>query len=389
MAVSAVHRVFLLVFLLSLLPLSSPAEEGKGCTEKPPRGRSLIITCNNTLSEERKQDIQAKTTVLLVPLLYLVAFIVGFPANLLALWVLIFRTKKFPSTILLINLTSCDLLLLLLLPFRIIYHFQGNDWNFGEFLCRLVMALFYGNMYGSILCLALIAVDRYVALVHPFGAKTLRSKKTSVYMSLAVWAMVLVAAAPLLASRQSYKLKDLSITTCHDALPKDEQESYFLPYFATLFFLCFLLPLLVVTFCYSAVLRTLVLAGHRYAHAVRVTVLVLVVFVGCFLPSNVLLLMHYSTSFLLKGMSDKGEALYVPYMISLAISTFNSCIDPFIFYYVSEDFREKARKVLCLASESFDSSSSGNQVSYSSGTSKSKITLLSSKTTGLSECATV
>lgn len=295
------------------------------------------------------------------------------------------------------NLTCCDLLLLLMLPLRIIYHFQGNNWTFGEETCRLLIALLYGNIYGSVICLALIAVDRYVALVHPFGAKTLRSYKTSILMSMMVWTVVVIAAVPLLASRQSYLINNLSIITCHDALPAKEQENYFLPYFASLFFLCFLLPLFVVVFCYSAILRTLVAAGARYAHATRVTALMLVVFIICFLPSNILLLMHYS-QFLYthNGMKDYDDAdaeevqgsydnynrLYVPYMISLAISTFNSCIDPFIFYYVSEDFREKARKLLCCSKTSYESSSGS-----SSGTMRSKVTLLSmsGKTKGLSK----
>lgn len=315
----------------------------------------------------------------------------GFPSNLLALWVLLFRTKKFPSTILLVNLTCCDLLLLLMLPFRIIYHFQGNNWMFGEGSCRLLIALFYGNMYGSVVCLALIAVDRYVAVVHPFGARMLRSVKTSMLMSVIVWTMVLIAAVPMLASRQSYFIKDLSITTCHDALPEEEQKKYMMPYFATLFFLCFLIPLFVVVFCYSAVLRTLVAAGARYTHATRVTALILVVFIVCLLPSNVLLLMHYSKWLYspksTKGhdcSSDNSDQLYVPYMISLAISTFNSCIDPFIFYYVSEDFRGKVRKLLCCTKNSYESSSGS-----SSGTTRSKVTLLSEKSKGLSEKDTI
>ncbi|XP_022539748.2 proteinase-activated receptor 4 [Astyanax mexicanus] len=378
-------RPNLLVLLLVLLSLcTASSQASRNFTGGPARGRSLPLDFNNSLPEEQKKVFQASTMVLVVPLLYLFAFIVGLPANLLALWVLLFRTKKFPSTILLVNLTCCDLLLLLMLPFRIVYHFQGNDWNFGEPFCRFVISIFYGNMYGSVICLMLIAVDRYVALVHPFGAKTFRSRKTSMYMSLVVWAMVLVAAGPLLASKQSYTLSNLPITTCHDAHPETQQKSYFLPYFATLFFLCFLLPLLLVVFCYASVLRTLMTAGSRYAHAVRVTILILVVFVVCFLPSNVLLLLHYSASYLLRGYRDIGNALYVPYAISLAISTYNSCIDPFIFYYVSEDFREKARRVLCLVSESSESTS-GKQVSDSSGTSRSKVTLLSkfSKSTEL------
>lgn len=353
----------------------------------------LYRDCNTTLHEKEKKEIQAATTVLLVPLLYLISFVFGLPANLLALWVLLFRTKKFPSTILLVNLTCCDLLLLLMLPFRIVYHFQGNDWKLGEVFCRLLIAVFYGTMYGSVVCLALIAVDRYVALVHPFGAKTLRSRRTSIVMSMIVWIVVVIAAAPLLASRQSYEISDLSITTCHDAIPEEQQKNFILPYFSTLFFFCFLLPLVVVVLCYSAVLRTLVAAGARYAHATQVTALMLVVFIVCLLPSNILLLLHYSKllyphekdyddSEELDSSKEKYNHLYVPYMISLAISTFNNCIDPFIFYYVSQDFREKARKLLSCSRTSYQSSSGS-----SSGTMRSKVTLLSmtKKTNGLSE----
>ncbi|XP_026766460.3 proteinase-activated receptor 4 [Pangasianodon hypophthalmus] len=388
--------LFVLISILSLAPVSSTTTTN--CSSIRPRTFNIIYSgCNATIRGKEKDEIQAATTVLLVPLLYLVSFVFGFPANLLALWVLLFRTKKFPSTILLVNLTCCDLLLLLMLPFRIIYHFQGNNWMFGEASCRLLIALFYGNMYGSVICLALIAVDRYVALVHPFGAKTLRSHKTSILMSVMVWIMVVVAAVPLLTSRQSYFISNLSITTCHDALPEEEQENYFVPYFATLFFLCFLLPFFVVVVCYSAVLRTLVAAGARYTHAARVMALVLVVFIVCLLPSNILLLMHYSKSLFkhdgmkdyddpdaeeVAGSNDNYSRLYVPYMISLAISTFNSCIDPFIFYYVSEEFRKKARMLLCC-SKTFYESSSGS----STGTMRSKVTQLSmlGKTKGLSE----
>ncbi|XP_030640771.1 proteinase-activated receptor 4 [Chanos chanos] len=374
------RALFLLLFLFPITHQSSPSSEEE-CSRTSGRQRSFkLVTdgCNFTLNEKQKVEIQASTTVLVVPFLYLVAFIVGLPANLLALWVLLFRTKKMPSTILLINLTSCDLMLLLVLPFRIVYHFSGNDWSFGEAFCRMITALFYGNMYGSVLCLMLIAMDRYVALVHPFGAKTFRSQRTSFFMSLSVWVVVAAAMAPLLASRQSYLLNEPPITTCHDALPAEEQEKFFMPYFITLFSVFFLLPLVLILFCYGAVVYTLVTGGRRFAHAIGVTVLVLLVFIVCLLPSNLLLLLHYSDSYL----TGDGDDLYVPYMISLAVSTFNSCFDPFIFYYVSEDFRGKVRQALCCQKASADSSS-GHQASYS-GT---KVTLLSKsiRTTGSTE----
>nr|XP_046262191.1 proteinase-activated receptor 4 [Scatophagus argus] len=368
--------VSLLSSLCSVSPSFRPPDECSGMSVRL-RAFKLKTNCNfTTLKDKQLKEIQAPTTNLYLPVLYLLAFIVGLPSNLLALWVLLFRTKPLPSTMLLVNLTVTDCLLLLALPFRIVYHFRGNHWELGEPFCRVVMAMFYGNMYGSVLCLSLVALDRYIALVHPFGAKTLRSRRTSLYMTAAVWVVVLAAMLPLLVSQQTYVLDELQITTCHDALPEEEQENFFLPYFATLFTLCFLLPFMVMLFCHVAVLRTLLAEGKRYGHAIRVTVLVLLVFIVCLIPSNILLLLTYSDS----SLDGDGEDLYVPYMVSLAVSTFNSCIDPFIFYFVSADFREKARSVLCCHGDPEDkpSLSLGNNVSYSSSSSglRSKVTLL-------------
>lgn len=359
---------YLLVSVCSVSPSSHTADE---CSSMSVRLRAfrLKTNCNvSTLKEKQLKEIQAPTTNLYLPVLYLLAFIVGLPSNLLALWVLLFRTKPLPSTMLLINLTVADCLLLLVLPFRIVYHFRGNHWELGEPFCRIVTAMFYGNMYGSVLCLAFVALDRYIALVHPFGAKTLRSRRMSLYMTVAVWVVVLAAMLPLLVSRQTYQLDELQITTCHDALPEEEQENYFLPYFATLFTFCFLLPFLVVLYCHGAVLRTLLAEGKRYGHAIRVTVLVLLVFIVCLLPSNILLLLTFADS----SLDGDGEDVYVPYMVSLAVSTFNSCIDPFIFYFVSVEFREQAKGALCCHGDSTNKRSSlGNKVSYSSPSSSS------------------
>ncbi|XP_029962257.1 proteinase-activated receptor 4 [Salarias fasciatus] len=365
--------VSLLSSVYCVTPTPRPAD---GCSSMSVRLRAfrLMAACNfTTLKEKQLKEIQAPTTNLYLPMMYLLAFCVGLPSNLLALWVLVVRTKRLPSTTLLINLSVADCLLLLMLPFRISYHFRGNHWELGEPFCRVVMAMFYGNMYGSMWCLALVAFDRYIALVHPFRARTLRTRRVSLYMTATVWLVVLAAMLPLLVSRQTYRLDDPQITTCHDALPEEEQQNFFLPYFASLFGFCFVLPFVTVVYCHCAVLHTLLAEGKRYGRAIRVTVLVLLVFIVCLLPSNILLLLTYTDS----DMDGDGEDLYVPYMVSLAVSTFNSCIDPFIFYYVSEEFRQKANNVLCCRDDPEGKSSSTGQNVSSSSSQRSKSTLLS------------
>ncbi|XP_077429822.1 proteinase-activated receptor 4-like isoform X2 [Vanacampus margaritifer] len=371
--------VWLLWSVLGVSSLSSagPAEECSGMSMRL-RAFRLRVSCNaTTLSDKQLEEIQAPTTTLYLPALYLLALAAGLPANLLALWILAFRSKRLPATVLLINLTAVDSLLLLALPFRIAYHFRGNHWDLGEPLCRTVTAVFYGNMYGSVLCLALVALDRYVALVHPFGARSLRGRRTSLQMTAAVWVAVAAAMLPLLMSQQTYALDRPDITTCHDALPQREQENFFLPYFAALFTLGFLLPFAVIVFCHCGVLRALLVEGERYAHAVRVTLLVLLVFVVCMLPSNVLLLLTYAAD----G-HGAGQDVYVPYMLSLAVSTFSSVADPFIFYYVSADFRDKAKSALCGRRGAPPTARPPNKASYSSSSPgpRTKVTLLSIST---------
>ncbi|KAK7916051.1 hypothetical protein WMY93_011812 [Mugilogobius chulae] len=267
---------------------------------------------------------------LLLPLVQILVLVLALPANLLALWILLFRSKRMPSTVLLINLTVCDCCCCWLCRFGLFITSLGMTGGLGEPLCRLVMAMFYGNMYGSVLCLAFIAVDRYVALVHPFGAKVLRSRHTSLLMVMAVWLVVFVAMLPLLLMKQTFDLDEPRITMCHDARPQSELETFFRPYFLCLFCVCFAVPLFTLLFCHGAILRSLIRQGECYGHAIRATVLVLTVFIVCFVPSNILLLL---------SLWDEGEDAepdrQVPYMLSLALSAFNTVLDPFIYYYIS------------------------------------------------------
>ncbi|XP_041079795.1 LOW QUALITY PROTEIN: proteinase-activated receptor 3-like [Polyodon spathula] len=325
---------FILLLFVSLQTLGCATQDCSGPIHK----------CNGTIMLEKltKEHLKGPSSSLLIPSLYLVVIFIGFPANILALWVLIAKTKKMPSNTFLINLTVADLLLILVLPFKIFYHFSGNDWVFGEILCRLMTIFFYGNMYCSILCLTFISIDRYIALVHLFLAKTLPSKKTASYLCIGVWVLVVGAMLPLGLTQQSYSFKEPNITTCHDALLKEDQANFFFPYFASLFAVGFVAPFCIIVFCNCAILRALILSEKRYVYAAKITALVLLVFVVCFAPSSIIQFLHYSEFQMVQNHSD----LYRPYMISLALSTFNSCIDPFIYYYISEDFRAKARSTV-------------------------------------------
>ncbi|KGL77112.1 Proteinase-activated receptor 4, partial [Tinamus guttatus] len=298
------------------------------------------VTTDNTtylvLHAAARARLASALTVRLVPCLYALVFLVGLPSNGVALWVLATRAERLTSTVFLMNLAAADLLLVLVLPFKMFYYFSGNNWPFGEGLCRLTTAFFYGNMYCSVLLLTCISVDRYLAVVHPFFSRSFRTPAFAAGVCAAIWLCAAVFTLPLKKTSPLYRG---DVTLCHDVLPRHEDDGYYYYYFVCLIVGAFLAPLLVTLLSYGAVLRALLRAGARYAHSVKLTALVLLTLVAFYTPSNVLLLVHYSSS-----CSRLHGDLYVSYMLSLAISTFNSCADPFVYYYVSEDFRDKVRR---------------------------------------------
>ncbi|XP_055514437.1 proteinase-activated receptor 3-like [Leucoraja erinacea] len=305
---------------------------------------SEAIHCTQNASA--RYYLTSPITTVVIPVISSIILIIGLPANVLGLWVLATKVQRMPSTIFLMNLATADLLLILVLPFKIHYHFQGNNWVFGEALCRTMTAFFYGNMYCSILLLSFISIDRYFALVHPLHAKRFRANGIAVGACSMLWVLVCLSVIPFLLQRQAYPIRDLNITTCHDVLPASVDSGYFFYYFVCLIVVEFLVPCLVTVFCYVSIIKTLMVNDRKYVKAVSAIVLALIVYVVCFTPSKIILLIHHSRYHLIHC-----SGLYLYYMIFLELSTLNNCIDPFIFYYFSQEFWSKLGRSLVFCKE--------------------------------------
>ncbi|XP_060702488.1 proteinase-activated receptor 3-like [Hemiscyllium ocellatum] len=337
-------RIIVLFVLVSCLTNCLATEGTKECIRKKDASGSrrfpIIQEQNktiNTFKDSTPMYLKSALTTVLLPCLYLLVLSIGLPANALALWVLLTRIKKLPSTIFLLNLALADLLLTLSLPFRVSYYLLGNNWLFGELLCRACTVLFYGNVYSSILFLTCISVDRYLAVVHPFLSKEVRRTRSAYCVSATVWLLVILGLLPFYINQQAYRIHTLNITTCNDALPDDALSGYYFYYTACQVVLGFAIPCLITVFCYVSVIATLVSNGKQYAQAIKVTLLVLLVFLLCLTPFHVILLVQSNT---------RNSDTYAYTMICQVLSTFNNCIDPFIYYYISEEFRNKLRTAI-------------------------------------------
>lgn len=212
-----------------------------------------------------------------------------------------------------------------------------------------VTLMFYTNMYCSILTMMAIGIDRYLGIVKPMQFRQTRKRKfNAVIGCLVMWGLVLSVLYPLMTTDLTFDIPELGITTCFDVLKKDMLPSMlaWAAFLLSMVFILFLLPFCVTTFCYVSVIRKLARDSKtaQKERAIRLAFIVLLVFTVCFAPNNILLLSHTVLRLFYK------KSAYMAYKLSLCFSCLNSCIDPFIYYFASKDFRQKLRQILNLQS---------------------------------------
>ncbi|XP_060089146.1 lysophosphatidic acid receptor 6-like [Heteronotia binoei] len=283
---------------------------------------------------------------ILFPVVYSLVFVLGLGGNLFVL-AYFFRSKSAtaPANVFLVNLATIDSLFVLTLPFRIAYHALHNDWVFGETLCKITGGLFFANLYGSSLFLACICLERYVAVVHPLRHLRLRQLHYRVGAVLVVWAVVLAAILFLaLRGPLTSPFAD-GRTACLENFSSSSWKGRIsgVSIFAAV--VGFLLPLLLIGVCYPLIAwRLLATPGMQSGScavkrkALRTVLVVLCVFLVCFVPYHVVQLVHTLGRVGALGGCSLIRATYVARRVTMALTSLNACLDPLVYYFAAERF---------------------------------------------------
>lgn len=133
-----------------------------------------------------------------LPVIYSIIFLVVFPGNAVAISTYIFKMLPWrSSTIIMLNLACTDLLYLTSLPFLIHYYTSGENWIFGEFMCKFIRFGFHFNLYSSILFLTCFSIFRYIVIIHPMSCFSIHKTRWTVVACAVVWIISLVAVMPM------------------------------------------------------------------------------------------------------------------------------------------------------------------------------------------------
>ncbi|KAF3701530.1 C-C chemokine receptor type 6 [Channa argus] len=276
----------------------------------------------------------------------------GLIGNILVIVTYIFykRTKAM-TDVYLFNVAVADLIFVVSLPF-IIYNEQ-HSWLMGLVVCKMLRAAYSINLYSCMLLLACISADRYFAIVQArrtFGARS----RTLFYSRLicgAVWLLAVALTLPTLIYTELFEepnLWDGTITKmCALSFSTHEKAKLLKVLVPSLqMAIGFLLPLLVMLFCYSSIVCTLVRAQSTQRHkAVRVVLAVVLVFIVCHLPYNVVLLDHTLSLFKERGCSIEQLKLLV-LSISRSIAYLHCCLNPILYAFIGVKFRNHFRQIM-------------------------------------------
>ncbi|XP_071772702.2 lysophosphatidic acid receptor 6 [Centroberyx gerrardi] len=281
-------------------------------------------------------------------------FVVGLLFNMVAVYIFACTLKlRNETTTYMMNLVVSDLLFVLTLPFRIFY-FVRKDWPFGRVACKLSVSLFYTNMYGSILFLTCISVDRFLAIVHPFRSQTIRTKRNAKLACCAVWILVLSGSLPsgfLLDTTSLKNQRNSSSIYCFENFSTKQWEYKLSKVVMLIETVGFLIPLMLNVFCSVRVLQTLkkpqtISRGGMLnkTKILRMIIVHLLIFCFCFVPYNVNLIFYALVRTKVLAECYAESVVRTIYPIALCIAVTNCCFDPVIYYFTSETIQNSIKR---------------------------------------------
>ncbi|KAK9534601.1 hypothetical protein VZT92_007036 [Zoarces viviparus] len=281
----------------------------------------------------------------LIPLIYIIVCVIGLGGNTLVIHIVLHYSKiESVTNIYILNLAIADELFMLGLPFLAVQN-TLQSWPFGSFMCRLVMTVDSINQFTSIFCLTVMSIDRYLAVVHPIRSSRWRRPQAAKVVNGTVWAVSFLVVLPVVIFANIQKAGG----TCNIAWPQPANiwRAAFIIYTSTVGFFC---PLLIICLCYLLIVFKIRSSGKK-VHATstkrrkserkvtRMVVIVVAVFVFCWLPFYALNIIN-----LLVSLPSEYQGLYY-FVVVLGYA--NSCANPIVYCFLSDNFKRGFRKALC------------------------------------------
>ncbi|XP_029434254.1 lysophosphatidic acid receptor 6-like [Rhinatrema bivittatum] len=282
----------------------------------------------------------------LFSIIYSLVFILGLIENVLALYVLTCKVKNSTqSYVYFINLAVVDTMFVCMLPFRIHYHINENNWIFGDITCRITGTLYFTNIYLSIGFFTCICVDRYIAVVHPLTYLRIRVSHYNIVLTVLLWAIAVAIVVPLVLGGRLDNFLENNKTACYESFPESSWKKRLVPYNTCALVFGFVIPFSIIMISYPLIAKRIskIQTSIHKKKALRTIFMILAISILCFLPYHLTHLLHFMMRARIFDHCAFNGFIYKLRRITLALVSFNCCLNPIMYYFTTSTYSGRLR----------------------------------------------
>uniref|UniRef100_A0A8D2GNS6 C-C motif chemokine receptor 6 n=1 Tax=Urocitellus parryii TaxID=9999 RepID=A0A8D2GNS6_UROPR len=283
-----------------------------------------------------------------VPVAYSLICVFGLLGNTLVVLTFAFYKKaKSMTDVYLLNMAIADILFVLTLPFWAVTH-ATDTWMFSNAVCKLMKGIYAVNFNCGMLLLACISLDRYIAIVQATKSFRLRSRTLahSKIICLAVWVVSLIISSSTFTFNQKYSVQGRDV--CEPRYQAvSEPLTWKLLVLGLQLLFGFLVPLVFMVPCYLLIARTLVQAQNSKRHrAIRVIIAVVLVFLACQVPHNMVLLVTAAQMGRAGRTCHGQKVMGYANNVTEVLAFLHCCLNPVLYAFVGQKFRNYFLKIM-------------------------------------------
>uniref|UniRef100_A0A8C6U7C8 Neuromedin-K receptor n=1 Tax=Neogobius melanostomus TaxID=47308 RepID=A0A8C6U7C8_9GOBI len=300
---------------------------------------------DNLFSNLTNQFVQPVWRVALWSVAYSTVLAVAVFGNLIVIWVILaHRRMRTVTNYFLLNLAFSDMSMAAFNTLINFVYAAHGDWYFGEVYCRFHNFFPVTAVFASIYSMTVIAIDRYMAIIHPLKPRL--SAKATTAIIVIIWSLAVALAFPLCYYSTTRVLPRRTI--CYVAWPRKAEDLS-----CEMTVLVYALPLVAMAITYTVVGITLwggVIPGdtsdnyHGQLRAkrkvVKMMIIVVVTFALCWLPYHV----YFIVTGLNKDLS-KWKYIQQVYLSVLWLAMSSTMYNPIIYCCLNSRFRAGFKRV--------------------------------------------
>lgn len=234
----------------------------------------------------------------------------------------------------------------------------ASYWIFGAFACKLVPFVMTFSVACSSLTLCSIALDRYIAIVHPYKLKFLQKTKPAALFLVLIWALSFLCSVPnavfYTVKNVTPKCRESSDTEIYACVWPENKYKLPMELWLTLVVL-FIIPLIMMSTTYGIIgyqlwirkpigaRRNSLKNADMKKSVVKMLVIVMLAFIVCWSPIMIL----NSVEKMIQSVDFNTKVAYYLRLYFQCLSMASCCINPVIYTFMNRKFRIKFVTYLC------------------------------------------